>query len=93
MPANGDIVLDNEACLNMSCTDRHVDMKPTVTGDCFGAKLIRESNNHLIAQLLVEDDGNWFTHGDPFDVMWIDDIISVLERMKICIEVHENKNG
>lgn len=70
-----------------------IEDRPTIIGDCFGVKLIHESNNHLLAQLLVEDDGNWFIHGNPFDVMWIDDIISVLKRMKICIEVDEIRNG
>lgn len=63
-------------------TERYVDERPTIAGDCFGVRLIVESDGHVLAQLLVEDDGNWFTHGDPFDVNWINDIISVLEIAK-----------
>ena len=66
----------------MTCTNRHLDERPEVAGSCFGVRLITEPDGHPRVQICVEDDGNWFTHGNSFDVYWIEDIISVLKVAK-----------
>lgn len=50
-----------------------------IVGEQFGVRVVRRNDapNDAV-QIISEDDGNWFEHGNQFDAGWIDDLISVL---------------
>jgi hypothetical protein len=59
-----------------------------VLGQCFGIRIITrpECPNDAVL-LMVEDDGNWFPKGDPFDAGWIDDLVAQLIAAKKIAKV------
>jgi hypothetical protein len=53
--------------------------------ELFGVNLTpRDTDDqHIMIQLMTEDDGNWFNHGSSFSSYWIDDLIEALMKTKI----------
>ena len=64
-----------------------------ITGDQFGIEFEKreEKDNHICLQLLMEDDGHWYTHGESFSSHWLDDLIDVLQIAKGRMEAMAQK--
>lgn len=62
-------------------------------GKLFGIRLVprHKNDNHICLQILTEDDGQWFKHGDYFNSAWIDDLIEQLQITKSLLQ-SQNKN-
>lgn len=58
-------------------------------GQQFGVRFEKrgEDDPHVIVQILVEDDGNWFEVGSGFSSFWLDDVISQLQIAKATLEL------
>ncbi len=54
----------------------------------FGVKIIPRGPNdeHVVIQIITEDDENWFDHGNSFSSYWIDDLIDVLQETRRYIQ-------
>lgn len=63
-------------------------MSTEFRGKLFGVLLIerRDAPNDAV-QILAEDDGNWFTVGEPFDAAWIDDLVKHLTLAKLAAKI------
>lgn len=61
-------------------------------GDCCGVRFIRrgEKDNHILIQLLTEDDENWIVSDYDISSYWIDDLIDVLTCSKKRLEIEAN---
>ena len=60
-------------------------------GECFGIEIVeRPDAPNDAVQILVEDDGNWFDVGQPFDAGWIDDLVRQLLAAKKVAKVSFN---
>lgn len=47
----------------------------TFKGDCFGIGLYEADDGHILFQVIVEDDDNWFeSHNSGGDVFWLEDL-------------------
>lgn len=62
-----------------------------IKGSLFGIKIIERADCPNDAVLLmVEDDGNWFENGQPFDAGWIDDLVAQLIAAKKVAKITFN---
>ena len=54
----------------------------------------KETDRHIVVQLLSEDDEHWSNKGTPFSSFWIDDLIDVIKQAKIYLDgMPEDENG
>lgn len=55
------------------------------SGWCHGFRVIPRENNNPLIEMLCEDDGQLFSTGICFDVLWTNEIIEALqETIKYC---------
>lgn len=47
---------------------------------------------HATLYLLTEDDESWFGGVDAFSAFWLDDLIEVLQSMKVTLENNYKKD-
>lgn len=59
-----------------------------IKGGQSGVRFVSRGPNddHILIQLLGEDDENWFKRGDAISSFWIDDLISTLQTAKSVLE-------
>lgn len=61
-------------------TDKYMEFEQTFLGECFGIGLQRRSEKHIVAYLLVEDDGHWGVEQEGcMDVGWLSDLKQQIE--------------
>lgn len=65
-----------------------------ILGEQAGVKLIPrgKDDNHILIQLLAEDDENWHETDYIFSSYWLDDLIKVLELTKTHLNNNTNKS-
>lgn len=56
-------------------------------GDCMGVRLVprSETDKHIMFELMVEDDDNWFCKGGS-DSGWIDELIEQLQAARSYLQ-------
>jgi hypothetical protein len=77
----------------MNRSDLREKYKIVFLGTCIGIGLAERGPNdpHVIVQILVEDDDNWFTSEYAWSSFWLPDLQIQLDECKSWIERHCNR--
>ena len=67
-------------------------MRREFKGDCIGVQLTERGpdplDKHIVINLLIEDDENWFESGFSVSSAWIDETIEMLEEARWYMKDH-----
>ena len=62
-------------------------------GHCHGVVLSRrgEDDPHVVVQLIIEDDGNWFISLSNFSAFWLPELQDLLSEAEVWMMMHCEK--
>lgn len=70
-------------------TNEYEEFEQTFLGECFGIGLKRMSDKHIVAYLLVEDDGRWGVEQEGWmDASWLSDLRQQIEAAEEWIKAN-----
>ena len=60
-----------------------------------GVRLIQKgiNDNHILVEILTEDDDYWFASNNPFDSYWISDLIKQLQIARKYLKTQQSNEG
>lgn len=77
--------------------DLQREYRVTFLGACMGIgfKPRKEGDAHILIQILVEDDDNWFTSDQPFSSFWLPDLRMQIDEAQHWLEcnAHHDVGG